>query len=305
MNIKPLLLHKYAPERLCDFEQNSKILKDFIDSDIIKILFTSKQSNGKTSLIKAVINEYYTDIDKYKENILFINNIKDYGVAYYKTDVKHFCKTPSLNDKKKMIVLDDFDYITDQNQQIFKNIIECFPNIHFLLSCSNPQKVSLTIQSLLHIVEVKKISRDGLYKIYNNIKTNEELVIDKEAEEYIIDSNINQMINNMEKYKLLKMDITLNIVKQISSDIKQSVFREYIEELKKGNLHNAIIIIYNLHKEGYSVIDILYNFYEFVKNDDVYNIIPYICKYITIFHNIHEDVIELALFSNNIFKNIF
>jgi hypothetical protein len=31
-----------------------------------------------------------------------------------------------------------------------------------------------------------------------------------------------------------------------------------------------------------------------------YNIIPYICKYITIFHNIHEDEIELSLFTNNL-----
>jgi hypothetical protein len=31
-----------------------------------------------------------------------------------------------------------------------------------------------------------------------------------------------------------------------------------------------------------------------------YNIIPYICKYITIFHNLHENEIELALFTNNI-----
>jgi predicted AAA+ superfamily ATPase len=74
--LKPLLLHKYAPLHLDDFEQANAILKEFIEFDIIKILFTSKQSNGKTSLIKAVINEYYKDADRYKENILFINNIK-------------------------------------------------------------------------------------------------------------------------------------------------------------------------------------------------------------------------------------
>ena len=34
--------------------------------------------------------------------------------------------------------------------------------------------------------------------------------------------------------------------------------------------------------------------------DEKYKIIPYICKYITIFHNIHEDEIELALFTNNL-----
>jgi hypothetical protein len=31
-----------------------------------------------------------------------------------------------------------------------------------------------------------------------------------------------------------------------------------------------------------------------------YQAIAIICKYITIFHNIHEDEIELALFTNNV-----
>jgi septum formation topological specificity factor MinE len=33
-----------------------------------------------------------------------------------------------------------------------------------------------------------------------------------------------------------------------------------------------------------------------------YEIIKVLCKYITVFHNIHEDEIELALFTNNIIK---
>jgi septum formation topological specificity factor MinE len=57
-------------------------------------------------------------------------------------------------------------------------------------------------------------------------------------------------------------------------------------------------------------MDILDNFFLFVKITDLltetqkYDIIPIICKYITIFHNIHEDEIELALFSNNVFSII-
>ena len=32
-----------------------------------------------------------------------------------------------------------------------------------------------------------------------------------------------------------------------------------------------------------------------------YVTLPYICKYITVFHEIHEDEIELALFTNSTF----
>ena len=53
-------------------------------------------------------------------------------------------------------------------------------------------------------------------------------------------------------------------------------------------------------------MDILDNYFLFVKSTSIlnenekYDIIPLICKYITTFHNIHEDEIEIALFTNNL-----
>ena len=76
--------------------------------------------------------------------------------------------------------------------------------------------------------------------------------------------------------------------------------------LKNKHLNDAIKLLYNIYDKGYSVMDILDNYFIFIKitkllnEEQKYNIIPYICKYITIFHNIHEDEIELALFSNNL-----
>ena len=88
------------------------------------------------------------------------------------------------------------------------------------------------------------------------------------------------------------------------------MFEIYFEYLKKGDLQNAIQTLYKIYDYGYSVIDILDFLFTFVKlthllnEDEKYQIIPHLCKYITIFHNIHEDVIELALLTNNIY-NIF
>ena len=70
----------------------------------------------------------------------------------------------------------------------------------------------------------------------------------------------------------------------------------------------AIKLIYNIFDKGYSVIDILDNYFIFIKNtncvneEQKYNIIPHICKYIAVFNEIHEHEIELALFTNNISK---
>jgi hypothetical protein len=76
------------------------------------------------------------------------------------------------------------------------------------------------------------------------------------------------------------------------------------------NLKGAIELIYTLSNRGYSVMDILDNYFIYLKTtpllseDEKYEIIPYICKYITIFNNVHEDDIELAHFTNNL-VNIF
>jgi hypothetical protein len=76
--------------------------------------------------------------------------------------------------------------------------------------------------------------------------------------------------------------------------------------LKQNKLNDAIKILYDIYDYGYSVIDILDYFFTFVKLTSIideetkYRIIPFLCKYITIFHNIHEDCIELALFTNNL-----
>ena len=66
--------------------------------------------------------------------------------------------------------------------------------------------------------------------------------------------------------------------------------------------------MYTISNDGYSVMDILDNYFMFVKNtdklseNDKYKIIPFICTYITAFHEIHENDIELPLFTNNIMK---
>jgi len=78
--------------------------------------------------------------------------------------------------------------------------------------------------------------------------------------------------------------------------------------MKTGDLKRAIKIIYGISENGYSVIDILDFFFQFIKQTNSideelkYQIIPLLCKYITAFHKIHEDTIELAFFTNNLYN---
>ena len=313
-----LFVNKYQPLYFNDYGKDHeiiKILKALLTMETLNILLVGDIASGKTSLLNTLIREYYNDYlpKDYEENVLYINSLKEQGINYYRTDVKTFCQTCSnIKNKKKIVVLDDIDLINEQSQQVFRNCIDKYShNVHFISSCSNIQKVIESIQSRLTIIKIRQLKRENLYEIIDKIKTNENIEIDKEAEDFIINISNNTvkiLINYMEKFKLLNEHITLKLAVSLCSNISFFLFEEYTLLIKNNKLKEAIDLIYEIYDKGYSVMDILDNYFLFIKNttilneDQKYSIIPFICKYISIFHNIHEDEIELALFTNNLMK---
>ena len=311
-----LFVNKYQPLLFADFGVDNEIIKIFktlIVMDNLNILLIGDIASGKTSLLNCLIREYYTGYNpkEYEENIMYINNLKEQGINYYRNDVKTFCQTCSvIKGKKKFIMIDDIDLINEQSQQVFRNCIDKFShNVHFISSCSNIQKVIESIQSRLTIIKIKPLQREQLFKIIDKIKDRENISIDADAEEFIVNisnKTVKILINYMEKFKLVNQHITHNLAVKLCSNISFITFEDYTHLIKNKKINDAICLIYEIYDKGYSVMDILDNYFIFVKNTvllsetEKYNVIPIICKYITIFHNIHEDEIELALFTNNL-----
>ena len=311
-----LFIHKFQPIYFDDFGKNNQvteILKTLILMDNLNILLLGNIASGKTSLLNAIIKEYYKDNQSkdYEENVLFINSLKEQGINYYRTDVKTFCQTCStIQNKKKIVILDDIDYINEQSQQVFRNCIDKYShNVHFISSCSNIQKVIENLQSRFHIIKIKPLHKNNLIEIIDNIKKCEDIDIEPEAEEFIVNvcnNTVKILINYMEKFKLLGEKITLELAVKLCSNISFYTLEDYTRLLKENKLEESLTVIYDLYDRGYSVMDILDNYFIFIKytdtlnEDEKYKIIPCICKYITIFYNIHEDEIELALFTNNL-----
>lgn len=315
-----LFLNKYQPVYFNDFESNDEmidILYTLIKMDNLNILFIGDIGSGKTTFLNATIKEYYKNYTKqeYQDNILYINSLKEQGINYYRNDVKTFCQTCSvIKNKKKIVVLDDIDIINEQSQQVFRNCIDKYShNVHFISSCCNSQKVIESLQSRFTIIKIKPLQKCNLNKIMEKIVHSENIHISPYAKEFILNvsnNNAKILINYMEKFKLLDQNIDLELATNVCTNISFYIFEEYIGYLQNNQLADAIHILYDIYNKGYSVMDILDNCFLFVKFTKLlteiqkYNIIPIICKYITIFHNIHEDEIELALFSNNIYNII-
>jgi len=315
-----LFLNKYQPLYFNEFETDNEmidILNTLININNLNILYIGDIGSGKTTFLNASIREYYKgySYQQYHDNILHINSLKEQGINYYRNDVKTFCQTcSSIKGKKKIIVLDDIDIINEQSQQVFRNCIDKYShNVHFISSCSNSQKVIESLQSRLIIIKIKPLQRHNLDRIMNKIIVNEHILMTADAQNFILNvsnNNAKILINYMEKFKLLNKYIDLELATSICTNISFFTFEEYTVLLKQHNLIGAVNLLYTIYDRGYSVMDILDNYFLFIKitnslsEEQKYDIIPLICKYISVFHNIHEDEIELALFSNNIFTII-
>ena len=341
-------MYKYQPLYLkdCEMDENMRTLnKTLLNMDSLNILLVGDSGSGKTSLIQALIREYYAPLEQpqnvakdgsnvakdgsnvakaplkafqtqHNENILYINSLKEQGITYYRNEVKTFCQTTTcISGKKKIIVLDDIDNINDQSQQVFRNCIDKYShNVHFIASCSNTQKVIDSMQSRMTILKVKPLTQENLKNILKKICEKEGIRMTKSAEDFILSISNHSariLINYLEKCKLLDMEITEDLASAVCTNISFKDFATYTDLCKfKKNRADATYLMYQLFDKGYSVMDILDNYFLYVKTSDIltedekYRIIPLLCKYITVFHNIHEDEIELALFTNNL-VNIF
>ena len=265
----PLFLNKYQPMYFSDFETDCEmieILNTLININNLNILFIGDIGSGKTAFLNAVIREYYK------------NNLDP--TSSYEDNILH------INSLK------------EQGINYYRNDVKTFCQ-----TCSSVKgKKKFIVLDDIDLIneQSQQVFRNCIDKYSHNV--------------HFISSccNSQKVIESLQsRLIIIKIKpITLELANNICTNISFHIFNEYTIFIKNKQLNQAVYVLYNLYDKGYSVMDILDNYFLFVKITDLlteqqkYNVIPIICKYITIFHNIHEDEIELALFSNNMCSNI-
>ncbi len=308
-------LNKYAPVVFEDFSLDNY---NILNNSDVNILINGTYSTGKTTLLFKFIQNYFNNSTNIYDdpNILFINNLKDQGIQFCRNNVKTFCQTAcSILNKKKIIAIDDIDEFSDVSQQVIANCLNKYGNnVICIASCINTLKVFNGLKSRMIFITIYSPTYDKLLDITNNIITNENIDIDFDLIPLLIHSSNSSykiLLNTLQKIKIFNSKVDKNNIYELITSINFKNFNLYIQYIQNSNLIKAIDILDNISNSGVSVIDILFEFFYFIKNsntdlDDMlkYNIIQIISKYIIIFNNLHEDTIELSFFTNEIF-NLF
>jgi len=225
-----LWVERYRPRKLEEYVGNEHLkekVADYLQSgDVPHLLFFGKAGTGKTTLAKLIVNSINCDH-------IIINASDENNVDTVRNKVKNFASTIGFKDMK-IIILDEFDYMTPNAQAILRNLMETFSkHCRFILTCNYVEKVIDPIQSRCQTFQIIPPTKKDVAVQISQILTKEEVGFEPKDLVPIIDSgypDIRKIINtcqlNSSKGKL-KLDTT----SVIDSDIKSKV----VEILKSND----------------------------------------------------------------------
>lgn len=287
-----------------------QFLNRLISTDSISVLLISRTGCGKTSLINAIVSTYFGGHPKSAENVLIVNSAKEQGMTFYRNQVRTFCQSLSaVPDKKRVVILDDVDMISEQAQQLFRTCIDQYgKSVHFVASCTDQQKVNECLQSRLLSVKIPPLESRSLEKIATRVINGEGLIVRKDALDHIISvsqGSARSVISYIEKASLVGGELTLTKAEELCTDISWKEFEQFMVLITNNDLRSAILVLYDIHEQGFSVMDILDNFFCFLKQSEcvtetqAYCLVPVVCKYLMRLHDVYSHITELAFFTRS------
>ena len=139
-----LWVEKYRPQTLADYVGNATIketIQQYLDNnDIPHLLLYGKAGTGKTTLAKLIVNTIKCDF-------MIINASDENNVDTVRNKVKNFASSVGFAGFK-VVILDEFDYMTPNAQAILRNLMETFSkHCRFILTCNYIEKIIDPIQS--------------------------------------------------------------------------------------------------------------------------------------------------------------
>jgi len=217
-----LWVEKYRPRKLTEYVGNEHLkqkVSDYLQSgDVPHLLFFGKAGTGKTTLAKLIVNSISCDY-------IVINASDENNVDTVRNKVKGFASTIGFKDMK-IIILDEFDYMTPNAQAILRNLMETFSkHCRFILTCNYVEKVIDPIQSRCQTFQIVPPTKKDVAVQISQILGKEGIGFQPKDLVPIIDSSypdIRKIINTCQ-LNSTKGQLKLDTTSVIDSDIKSKV----------------------------------------------------------------------------------
>lgn len=145
---------KHRPNNIDDIvlpALTKKMLKDQLASGSIpNYLFCGPAGTGKTTVAHALAKELDADV-------LFVNASLDGNIDLLRTRITQFVSTASFTNSKKIVVLDEADYLNPTSvMPALRGFMDEFSsNAVFILTCNYPERIISPLQSRLTRIDFK------------------------------------------------------------------------------------------------------------------------------------------------------
>jgi replication factor C subunit 2/4 len=272
-------VEKYRPTNLDEITAQTIIINALknvlITKKIPHLLFYGPSGSGKTSTILALARELFkTDIST--NRIIELNASDERGINIIRDKIKKYSKQIMNTNNNlppwKLIILDEADTMTPDSQFALRRIMEQYSKItRFCIICNYHTKIIDPIISRCAIFHFKPISEENILNKLQIICTKENINYNYEILTKIIElsrGDLRKAINFLQKcysnYNILNIDL----LKEISGIISNNTFNKLINNIIKKNTLIVDNIINNIYIDGYSLVNQILLFHNYIINSN-------------------------------------
>ncbi len=279
-----LWVEKYRPSTINDCILPDRLKKPFQEyvnnKEIPNLMLTGTAGVGKTTVARAMCDEIGI-------NHLYINASENRGIDVLRTTIRNYASTVSLTGGKKVIILDEADYMTPDAQAAMRGAIEEFAaNCTFIFTCNFKSKLIEAIHSRCSVIDFalrndeKAKMASQLMKRMENILTQESVTYDKTVLAKIIEKyfpDYRRTLNELQRYSS-SGSLDAGIVAQLSDvrkigDLVKHLKDKNFGEMRKWCVANSDIEPARIYRKIYDGL------YEYMKPHSIPQAVVTIGKY--------------------------
>jgi DNA polymerase III delta prime subunit len=265
-----LWVEKYRPQKIddCVLPQSLKnTFKEFIASgELPNFLFCGGAGVGKTTVAKALCNEIGAEY-------LFINGSEESGIDVLRTKIKGFASSVSLTNAKKVIILDEADYLNpNSTQPALRAFIEEFSNnCRFIFTCNYKNRIIDPLHSRCSVIDFKIENNEkqaiaaGFFKRASNILSQENIEFDQKVVAELITKyfpDYRRILNELQRYSVsgridsaILLNVTEESFKELIKNMKEKNFTEVRKWVAKNSDSDSINIFRQLYDSAFTVME--------------------------------------------------